>query len=446
MSDRGRPDRIWIRTAQSPTANLSPLKSTRYIGGNQGNLLYQFSVCRALAVDSAVTSTIGYSRLEAGAVEARAEWLNSECDHLVLPLSSSFRQQMQGTLTNWAELIERLTIPVTVVGVGAQLRLRDAERGEFRPSRVTGRRISDAQLAEHEAAVRRFVRAVLDRSESIGVRGEVTQRYLAHLGFPLDRIDVIGCPSMFMWGPDFRMSETSADQITPTSRISVSFDHRIGAAAAFLEQTAADYPRSTFYAQDALVAQLTIAGIETRPDWQGDPRFPVHRAHPLYLQHRLVYYPTAWAWIRHLGEVDFAVGPRIHGTIAAILAGTPAHLLVHDSRTLEISRYHELPRTRTRRLARLSSLDELVEGQDYARFNAVYPDRFAAFVDFLTRNRLPNAYTGHSDALAAFDAAVEPATRARGVTSNRPVRFAAEKLRYRVRRAILRVTRNRASS
>lgn len=34
-----------------------------------------------------------------------------------------------------------------------------------------------------EPAVREFVAAVLDRSASIGVRGEFTQRYLKDMGF-----------------------------------------------------------------------------------------------------------------------------------------------------------------------------------------------------------------------------------------------------------------------
>lgn len=435
MSDQVKPTRTFVRTCQKPDASLPPLQSTDLIGGNQGNLLYQFSTVRALATDGVDLSTISYRQFEKGAVEERAEWLNSECDHLVLPLSSSFRLQMLKNLGLWADLLERLTIPVTVVGIGAQLRLADVEAENYVPSRVTGITASAAQIEEHETASRRFVAAVLDRSTSIGVRGEVSKKYLQHLGFPADRIDVIGCPSVFMWGPDFRMPE-QPPRLTARSTMSLSFDHRINATADLLERTVRDYPRSTVYMQERLGAQMVITGKETRPDWNGDMRFPVHVDHPLFRQHRLEYYPTAWSWIRHLKGMDFAYGPRLHGTVAATLAGTSAHLLVHDSRTLEIAHHHHLPHTLIERLDEVRSVDDLVARQDYTAFNAEYPELFARFTAFLGRNGLRNAYEGDRTALAAFDASTERAASAAGVVSNTRPRRTLRQTLGRVRRAV----------
>lgn len=435
MNDQAPPTRIWVRTSQRPDASLSPLKSTEQIGGNQGNLLYQFSTYRALAADQVALRPISYGQFEKGELEARAEWINAECDHLVLPLSSSFRLQMLDRLNLWAELIERLTIPVTVVGIGAQLRLADVESHSFLPSRVTGVIASPAQIADHEAASRRFVAAVLDRSHSIGVRGEVSKEYLQYLGFPGDRIDVIGCPSIFMWGPDFQMPETPLE-LQRDSRISLSFDHRINATAALLQQTVEEYPRSTVYLQEKLSAQMIITGADTRPDWNGDPRFPVYKAHPLYRQHRLEYYPTAWSWINHLRDLDFAFGPRLHGTVAATLAGTPAHLLVHDSRTLEVAQHHQLPHSLIERIDEVGSAADLAERLDYSGFNAAYPGLFAAFTDFLARNGLPNAYAQPGPALADLDAAIARTGTARGVVSGSRQGSWVAALRRRVRRLI----------
>jgi polysaccharide pyruvyl transferase WcaK-like protein len=42
-------------------------------------------------------------------------------------------------------------------------------------------------------------------------------------------------------------------------------------------------------------------------------------------------------------ETDFVFGSRIHGSIAAVLSGTPSYLLAHDARTLELARYFDLP-------------------------------------------------------------------------------------------------------
>lgn len=410
-------ERIWVRSCQTPTASLSPLKSLSYIGGNQGNLLYQFSTYRALVRDDVALQTISYGKFGKGPVEERAEWINSECDRLVLPLSSSFRLQNLKNLDLWADLIERLTIPVTVVGIGAQLRLQDVREGTYLPSRVTGITASAGEIEEHEAAARRFVTAVLDRSTSIGVRGEISKGYLQHLGFPADRVDVIGCPSLFTWGPDFQMPEHRV-KLNRRSRISLSFDHRIPEAAQLLDETITKYRRSTVYMQEKLAAQMVITGEDTRPEWDGDERFPVRPTHRTFGEHRMVYHPTAWSWIRHLEDMDFAFGPRLHGTVAATLAGTSAHLLVHDSRTLEIAELHHLPHTLTEDLGSVRSAADLAARQDYTAFNAAYPELFGRFRAFLERNSLRSAYDGPQEALAAFDASLEPAAKAPGVISS----------------------------
>ena len=434
MSDNTPRTRILVRSAQATNANLAPLKSISFIGANQGNLLYQFSVCRALQSQAADVSTTTYARFERGHPHERAEWINSEFDHLVLPLSSSFRLQMIDTLRDWTDLVERLTIPVTIVGIGAQLRLADAESGNYRPSRVTGATANADKSAAHEQVVRRFVQAVLDRSASIGVRGEISKKYLTYLGFPEDQIDVIGCPSLFMWGPDWRMPHSRGGPLGKSSRLSLSYDHRISETAWLMEQAVSEFPKLTVYVQEKLAARMVITGEETRPNWAGDRRFPVYTSHPLYQGHRLVYYPTAWSWIRYLGSMDFAFGPRLHGTVAAILAGTPAHLLSHDSRTLEIAEHHHLPYTRVDQLVQGTTVKEIAARADYSAFNQAYPELHARFLAFLTRNGLPNAYDGTPNPLAAFDAATKPAEQARGVVSNSSSRTPRELLDDQARR------------
>lgn len=440
VDDKHKREQILVRSCQLPTANLDPLKSISFIGSNQGNLLYQFSTHRALVRDDVDVRTISYGKFGKGPVEERAEWINSECDRLVLPLSSSFRLQNLKNLDAWADLVERLTVPVTVVGIGAQLRLQDVRDGSFVPSRVTGIAASAAEIAEHEAAARRFVASVLDRSESIGVRGDISKKYLEYLGFPGDRIDIIGCPSLFMWGPDFRMPEKTV-RLGRKSKISLSFDHRIASTAGMLDRTITEYPRSTVYMQETIGAKMIITGEETRATWPGDPRFPVKKAHRTYREHRLEYYPTAWAWIRHMESYDFAFGPRLHGTVAATLAGTPAHLMVHDSRTLEVAQHHHLPHTLIEDMGPTASAAELASRQDYSAFNAAYRENFDRFMAFLARNSLRSAYEAPGAALAAFDASLEAPARAQGVVSDKepsvPVRrrlsLAAKALRGEIR-------------
>lgn len=406
----GMPSRIWIRACHRPDANLSPEQSIERIGGNQGNLLYQFSVFRALAAEDVTMKTVSYRRFDKGTVDERAAWFNANCEHLVLPLSSSFRLQKTRSLGLWADLVEKLTIPVTIVGVGAQLRLDAVETGSFTPARVSGATASAEEIEAHDSAVRRFVAAILDRSESIGVRGATTKSYLEHLGFPADRVDAIGCPSVFTWGPGYRMP-TDIPQLTPASRLSLSFDHRIRATAEILDKTISEYPNSEVYAQERIGIRMLVTGEETRADWPGDDRFPVKTSHPIYGQHRLVYTPTAWSWIEYLKSVDFAFGPRLHGTLAAVLAGTPGHLLVHDSRGLEIAQHHDLPFTLVDELEGVTAAD-LAARSDYTAFNASYDEGYETFRAFLIRNGLPVSYDEDGVGLARFDESLEKPRRA----------------------------------
>ena len=74
-----------------------------------------------------------------------------------------------------------------------------------------------------------------------------------------------------------------------------------------------------------------------------DSLLPVHPSHPFFREDRTRFYVDPWPWIDDLRDFDFSFGTRIHGTIAALLAGTPAVVLAHDSRTLELARYFDIP-------------------------------------------------------------------------------------------------------
>ena len=91
--------------------------------------------------------------------------VNEEFDAFVVPLANAFRADFKPHLDRLTALIERLRIPGVVVGVGAQLS------------------IDGGLTTGIEDSVEAFMRAVLERSASIGVRGDVTEKYLDHLGF-----------------------------------------------------------------------------------------------------------------------------------------------------------------------------------------------------------------------------------------------------------------------
>ncbi|WP_138756796.1 polysaccharide pyruvyl transferase family protein [Modestobacter altitudinis] len=397
--------KILVRSAQDPFEVLNPEKATRSMGGNSGNLLYAHSVHRALSTSDAEIKAGGFT---AHTLDDPTEWINKinrKFDRFVVPMSNAFRFGFSQQLVKLTEIVRRLDMPVTVIGVGAQAPADEPSEGGFAMGKTGSSWAPSPEEAErHNKNVFDFATAVLEKSTSLGVRGAFTKRYLESLGVPGDRVDVIGCPSLYTWGPGLRVDKKFRP-ITRRSRISVNVDHRVAGMGAVVERNAELYPRLTSPVQDSLSARTIIRGENQHPEGKFDPRTPIHTEHPLYTSKRMVYYPNPWGWIESFKEQRFAFGSRLHGNIAALLAGTPAHLLAHDSRTVELAEYHRIPHTRISELETPPTAAELYWKSSFREFNELMPVRFQVYLDFLHRNALTTVFDEGQSA-ADFDAQI----------------------------------------
>jgi hypothetical protein len=381
--------KILIRAGKRPDAVLTPeasLAASRWsvFGRNSGNLLFSNSVTRALSVPGAelVPDSLTLERTEPTA--ALAARIDEEFDALVLPLANAFRPDFVGALTRLTRLIERLTIPVVVVGAGAQL-----------PVGGSAGSVGD----DVKDATRAFVHAVLERSASVGVRGAITERFLTDLGIPADSIDVIGCPSIFDAGRSFTVRR-KADAITPDSAVAFNTAMANPGAGAFVRRITDAYPRSVFIGQSNLELELLLWGTPISGQQAG---VPASTDHPLWAGDRLRFFVDPRSWIGYLAGRDLSVGARIHGNVAALLAGTPAVVLAADSRTLELADHHAIPHRVMPRLDADLDLDRLHAEIDLDAFNRLVPENFDRYCAFLDRNGLAHA-AGDAAATARFDA------------------------------------------
>lgn len=415
--------RILVRSAQDPRKVLPPEKSARAMGGNSGNLLYANGVQRALSLPENVVTSGGFG---AHTLDDASAWIakaNSRYDHYVIPMSNAFRFGFSQGLVRMTEIVRGLDMPVTVVGVGAQTTAdaADADHEEFAMGKTGSTWAPDKKAVdEHNGVVRGFVEAVLEKSTTIGVRGEVTKRYLESIGIDGDRVDVIGCPSLYTWGPDLQITK-KVDEITVSSPVSMNVDFRVRGIAEIVDKNARMYPRLTSPAQDSRSARLIMSGEEQFDMTKRDRRLPIHADHQLYQEGRLLFYSNPWGWIESMRDQHFTFGNRLHGNIAALLAGTPVHLLAHDSRTLELADYHAIPNTLISSFAEAPSAAELYETVDYTRFNELMPVRFANYLEFLHRNDLATIFDEGRDTAreaAAFDKQIEAGKATGPVRSN----------------------------
>jgi len=372
--------RILIRAGKDPFTAVAPETTLTQdvFNSNSGNHLFQHSVWKALDVaphELVANSTLS-ERRAARTDDARR--IDEEFDHFVVPMANSFRDDFAEKLENLAILIEQLTIPVTVIGIGAQ---------------APADRSFDA-LASVEDVTRRFVSAVLDRSASIGVRGEFTRDFLVHLGFPADAVDVIGCPSLFLHGPDLQVHK-KLDAIGTEAALALNLTPEVPGIGAFATDQAERHPNLVYIGQDAHDLRLLLWG--TPHPHVDDPLVPTHLRHPLYQQDRMRLFTDTWTWYDFLAQRDFAYGTRFHGNVAALLAGTPAMMLAHDSRTLELAEYHRMPHRVQPHFGEPVSVEELYEATDLAPFNEAMPERFGRYTAFLERNGLEHRWQAGRD-------------------------------------------------
>ncbi|MGW3241732.1 polysaccharide pyruvyl transferase family protein [Streptomyces sp. NPDC001070] len=352
------------------------------IGTNSGNLIFSNAAHKLLQTpDVEITNQFRFDPAEAGRI-------NEQFDAFVVPLANAFRPSFAGGLNKLSKLIEQLKIPVVVLGVGAQADVK----------------YNTARLDGIQPQVKRFVSAVLDRSATIGVRGECTESYLKGLGFR--DVEVIGCPSMFLDGDRFTV-ERKAAAIGPESRIAINGSHsalRVGHTGALMDTAFRTYPNLTYIAQNLTDAELLYWGDVSEAAGVHRP-YPAHRTHAWFRENKVRIYLDPVPWIDDLRAYDFSFGGRIHGNIAALLAGTPAMVLCHDSRTLELCRYFGIPHMLATDVAPDTHPAELYEKADFSELLNGHRERFDRFTAFLDKNGLQNAYT-HGDRGASFDARI----------------------------------------
>ena len=102
---------ILIRAHKNPftVADADTTYRQNLIGNNTGNLVFSQAVYRLL---SAADNDLKHQ----GLAKSNPRVVNSRFDHVVIPLANAFRPTYIETLDALSNLIEQLTVPVTVPG------------------------------------------------------------------------------------------------------------------------------------------------------------------------------------------------------------------------------------------------------------------------------------------------------------------------------------------
>lgn len=367
-----------MRLGKTPFELADPFETLErnLLGTNSGNLVYGAAAHKLFSTADTVVEANHY-RINA----AFAAQVNDEYDGFILPLANAFRPEFEGQLLRTAQFLERLTIPFLMLSGGAQLPL-DGD---------------PAALKAMEPTVRRFARAVLNGSSALSVRGEMTADYLASLGF--QDVVVVGCPSLALHGPGHRVEVPQA--LEPGAPIAYNLETKDPFGGDLVADAEAHYA-ATYIPQEHGTLELMLWGSE--PYTAADPRLPLERSHPQFTADRAEMFLDAYPWIERLAGMEFSVGARAHGNIAAVLAGTPAVMLAHDSRTLELARHHGIPALVRGMDPEPATVQELFARADYAEFNRGHAERFETLSRHIHDNGFRHIFDpGQELALAEYE-------------------------------------------
>lgn len=363
--------RLLVRSGKLPFQPYPVIESLdrNYNMTNVGNLLFQSAFIRHVyQPDVCEIDTVQNPGPEA------IERINESYDAFYIPLANAFRPDFARHLARLTKLVSQLKIPVVVVGVGMQ-----AEQDPM------------AELEPIHAQVREFCAAVLDRSQSIGVRGQFTAEYLERLG--VKRVDVIGCPSMFYFGRDIPTPQVPQRFSDAAVAFNWGFDNPdiLGDGALLLERLLATQRSVTYYSQVDNEAKAFLYGGDQCGYIQamcGVDRLALEFPADVHL------------WLQSLAGHDLSIGSRIHGAVASVLAGLPALLFTHDRRVTELASYFQLPSVPLAELSRPGfDLARVLQETAWDSFLGVHEQRLSTYVSFLERNGIHHNF----DAVGALD-------------------------------------------
>ena len=353
-----------IRSGVLPWDKVTPQDclTRNVLGSNSGNLIYQYSIVKLMSLNNVEFSSNRYSYdLDT------AKKVNEECEAFIIPLADAFREDFMVELKSITNFIKALNIPCVVVGVGL--------RAPYEPNLKNGFRF--------DKTVKEFVNAVLETGTILGLRGEITARYLKNLGYR-EEIDftVIGCPSLYMNGDRIPLKNIKFHE---DMRLGTSFATNEEISGRFLNKVTERFKNHFYVGQvvDDLRTLYTGLSMESHGMY-----YPCDINSRYYKDNRCKFFINVPKWLQFMQTLDLAVGTRFHGTVAGLLAGTPSVLIKRDTRTRELSEYHGIPSVLLNDIKDMPTLENIITKVDFSVLGKKHGANFNHFVDFMTKNNI----------------------------------------------------------
>ncbi len=315
-------------------------------------------------------------------VISRPEWFMENYDVLILPMANMVSSSW--AIPDLVAVLQKYPIPITLLSIGVQANNKE----DLRNMKLSADAISILNIAK-------------ERSNSIGVRGEISAEYLSNLGYS---VDIIGCPSIFStplnkvcdchkefnkiaihstpdgnWREElkslFEFSRKYAHAYIAQSELRMLVD-RYGISEAILAEWIPDQNRLE-------VAKNKLFEYQYYSRTEEDAALLRE-----WMRKSLIFFADTEEWKSYLSGFDLVVGSRFHGTIMSILAGAPSLLLTTDLRTQELAEYHRIPRAPISIMTPNTTPEDLRQYVDFDPYWNFKSIAHMKYLDFLHKNGL----------------------------------------------------------
>lgn len=362
---------VSIRRSQEPSLESRFDTLMAGAGFNTGNLLFT----------NAIWNQIENEKIRIGFHFDPAK-VNKTFRALVIPAANWFNPSVD--FTDLAERVEKLDIPVVMIGLGTQ---NDSYR--------TVPDVPDGTV--------RLIRAVAERSHSVSVRGRYTREVLSKYG--ITNVTVTGCPSLY-WdirhSPVARLQTEALRNTGPTLLHSTRYS-AIHEPFARTRSIHRQIFRLAFRTNNDLVLQSEPEEISMITEASHKPELNEEVKSLMLRIYDANDWPHLEAFIKRHTRVFFDPGPwssasqtygrvfgtRLHATIMALNSGVPAVIVHHDSRTREMSEFAALP-TFQPGLGRLGekTIQKAIKKADFSAYASTRRTNMNIYSTFLRENGL----------------------------------------------------------
>lgn len=361
---------LWGAIPELPKGETYDISYKRS-GHNFGNTLIGNGVVSVLR---------GYEYLRISQLASPQE-ANEKCSHIVIPAANFLWKGFD--FGEMADFIEATTLPVTIVGLGAQTHDR-------------------SMISEIHPNTLRLVKIIAERSPSLGVRGYYTAEVLAANG--IMNVEVLGCPSLYTKGspPKYINNNSTAS----VADLAVNFSRRVSGhsfapeALRKIENALlkiAVENQLPFIAQDELEELALAAGVGTDVGRKSITSYFNETTDSVvtdYFTKKTNYFCTINDWSDFMVTRSGCIGSRLHGNIMALINGVPGLTIAHDSRTIEMCALTGAPYLHVKQYIEASvkpqDLINKFREADYSIFISNMRILFDRYKEFLTRHGLRN--------------------------------------------------------